>query len=322
MTSNRRGTILILIVGIAAIIVGVAIAFLARMRTDAEDMRLVWCEAQARIMLIAACSYVQEASRLGWDDPTTPGHEEAFGWIDVRDGKRGPKVVATGSDNDSAFPIDHVARCAMHVLERPPAAVQLTTSYNPIRTPVSPDPAALGDPLFGRPYLRQPDPQPVVANGWPATVTDAGFGDFLRGDRRIRPATAGLAWFRCRRDGDATFVVTCGAGGTLGFRDWNEVTVDGATATFMGQRQMFDDLRRNETIRWYLIEWSPAIAPSDYHHFNNSLMTAPDHYNQFPMNNSHGWSGGSDARRGPGHHKNMGGTISWVQRLREEPTHW
>src|SRR4051812_47836039 len=126
----------------------------------------------------------------------------------------------------------------MHVLERPPAAIRLTTSYNPIRTPVSPDPVGPGDPLFGRPFLRNPDPLPVSANGWPGAVDDAGFADFMRGDRRIRPTSVGLAWFRCRRDGDATFVVTCGAGGTLGYRDWTEVVAEGATEAFMGRREL------------------------------------------------------------------------------------
>jgi hypothetical protein len=92
MLKTRQGTILIIVSGISVLLLGMSVAFLARTGSDAEENRMVVREAQARIMLVAACSYVQECSRLGWDDPATPQHEEAYGWIDVRDGDVGPKV--------------------------------------------------------------------------------------------------------------------------------------------------------------------------------------------------------------------------------------
>ena len=48
-------------------------------------------QTQARVMLGGALSYIGETARLGWDDPATPEHEEAYGWIDVRDGSVGPR---------------------------------------------------------------------------------------------------------------------------------------------------------------------------------------------------------------------------------------
>jgi hypothetical protein len=124
---HRRGTILILVAGISALLASISLVFLVQMRSDAEESLLVVANAQAKIMLAAACNYVQETSRLGWDanypyygatppginnvqivpngtgvlsasgtvasSPTTPSlpaHQETFGWIDVRDGSIGP----------------------------------------------------------------------------------------------------------------------------------------------------------------------------------------------------------------------------------------
>src|SRR4051812_49619291 len=86
----RRGSILIVVSGLSAILAVLAFGFLTRMRMDGEESSAMVAETQARIMLYAALSYVQEGSRLGWDDPATPEHEEAYGWVDVRDGRVGP----------------------------------------------------------------------------------------------------------------------------------------------------------------------------------------------------------------------------------------
>ena len=53
----RRGALLILVAGIAALMVALSVAFLTRMRADAEENAMVVREAQARLMLVAACSY-------------------------------------------------------------------------------------------------------------------------------------------------------------------------------------------------------------------------------------------------------------------------
>ncbi|MBA3848262.1 MAG: hypothetical protein H0X45_16655, partial [Planctomycetes bacterium] len=95
MNAQRRGTVIILVAGAAALMATLVLAFLVRMRSDGEESNQVVRDTQARIMLLAACGYVLEAGRLGYDvDPQLPDpvpHEEAYGWIDVRDGSTGPR---------------------------------------------------------------------------------------------------------------------------------------------------------------------------------------------------------------------------------------
>ena len=88
--SSRSGTILIIVAGIAALLASLALAFLARQRATAEETLRFTADTQARLMLVAACSYVCEGSRLGYDTAvaTDPHHREAFGWIDVRERPR------------------------------------------------------------------------------------------------------------------------------------------------------------------------------------------------------------------------------------------
>ncbi len=308
----RRGALLIVVSALAAIVAALAVAHLMRMRSDVEEMRGVEREAQAHIMLVAACTYVQEASRLGWDDPATPQREEGFGWVDVRDGTLGPKPITDGSDDDRRFPIGHVARCPMRVMQRPPWATAQTVVYNPIRTDLPP-----ADPAWGRPFLTMPDPQPAVANGFPGVVATTNWQAWADGDRAPRPESTGLAWFRARRDGPDTFVLTCGAGATDGWRDWDEIVTAGAEQAF-GDRERFADLRRDERLLWYLVAWTGRICSSEYHYLDN-ILGGPDNYICYPQNSSHYANG---PPRGPGHNKNMVGSILWVQRLRDEPTRW
>ncbi|MBA3848173.1 MAG: hypothetical protein H0X45_16200, partial [Planctomycetes bacterium] len=154
VTSARGGAVLIIVAGLCGLMAALSIAFLARMRTDATEMGVVVRDAQAKLMLSAACAYVLEAGRIGWDD--SPAHRECFGWIDVRDGTTGPKFDASGTDDDRFFRVGSHARFPMGVLRRPPYAVQLTVAYNPIQT--MPLGAALPWPApYGRPYLTEPD---------------------------------------------------------------------------------------------------------------------------------------------------------------------
>lgn len=324
---TRSGTILIIVAGISALLASLTVTFLARMRADAEEMQLVMREAQARIMLMAACNWIQEASRVGWEPPGTPAtaNKETFGWIDVRDNKLGPKFAADNADDPSRFPLRSFKRFPMYVMERPPFAIALTASYNPIRTPHSPDPVPFSDPAFGMPYLRHPDPQPAVDNGWDAgvpdgsTVTAAGFSEWQRGDQRARSSSLDLSWFRIWRESGATFVVTCGAGGTKGFRAWTEMNAD-EQAEFSNDRTLFESLRAAEVRLWYRVEWSAAVMGMDYHMLDHSLGRERDHYMVWPINASHSVAG--HEYRTQTHARNMGGTIRWVQRLVNEPTHW
>jgi hypothetical protein len=333
---SRSGTILIIVAGISALLASLTVTFLARMRADAEEMQVVVRETQARIMLMSACNWIQEASRIGWAPPSTgpTANKETFGWIDVRDNKLGPKFVANGVDDTSRFPLRTWKRFPMYVMERPPYALQLTASYNPIRTSKSPDPVDESHPDFGMPYLKHPDPQPVVDNHWTlsdptgATVNATRFAEWELGDQRARTTSLDLSWFRIWRESGATFVVTCGAGGTKGFRSWSEMTADDR-AEFGNDQGLFETLRNAEIRLWYRVEWSAAVMGMDYHMLDHSLGRERDHYMVWPINASHSesrahnmYGGGGHEYRTQTHARNMGGTIRWVQRLVTEPTNW
>ncbi|MFM2089763.1 MAG: hypothetical protein RLZZ127_252 [Planctomycetota bacterium] len=121
--SARRGAVLLVVVGIAAMVLALVVSFISVMRADAEANRNIVKETQARLMLHAAMMYVQEGSRLGWSDetrealarasiPRAPGWREdsppgpsasaapvalvidrggqTFGWTDIRNGWLGP----------------------------------------------------------------------------------------------------------------------------------------------------------------------------------------------------------------------------------------
>jgi len=324
---TRSGTVLIIVAGISALLAGLTVSFLARMRADAEEMQVVVRETQARIMLTSACNWIQEASRIGWEPEATlpTANKETFGWIDVRDNKLGPKFLANNLDDATRFPLRSYKRFPMFLMEQPPYAVQLTASYNPIRTPSSPDPVDFGDAAFGKPYLRHPDPQPVENNGWDpsqpdgSTVNAGRFTDWANGRQRPRPTSVGMAWFRVWRESGATFVVTCGGGGTQGFRTYDEMTPS-EKAEFNNDPGLFESLKANEVRLWYRVEWSAAVMAMDYHMLDHSLGRDRDHYMVWPMNASHSIAG--HEYRTQTHARNMGGTIRWVQRLSTEPTNW
>jgi hypothetical protein len=97
---TKSGSMLIVIAGLCMILLTLSVTFLAKMRTDSEESRLLVQDAQARIMLVAALQYLQESSRLGWRDASKAASDpwgdgsagyETFGWTDVRDGGIGPR---------------------------------------------------------------------------------------------------------------------------------------------------------------------------------------------------------------------------------------
>ncbi len=121
-------------------LLAMAMAYLARIRSDAGETAALLNDAQARLMFQAALMYLQEGSRLGWSDaaretaaapmtaagwregaafntegertvasrPDVPDRGgETFGWTDVRNGWLGPvaaRVVAPGSAADGYIP--------------------------------------------------------------------------------------------------------------------------------------------------------------------------------------------------------------------------
>lgn len=260
----RRGTVLILVAGIAALLLSLAFAFLARVRVDAESAQLVVRDAQSRIMLSAAIHYVQETARLGWGggDPAL----EAYGWTDVRDGEAGPRgpwraggPQRLGWTPGGGYPAPGGAmRGDAFCWDLPPYAVRSTTAPNPlVPTATLRDPATINayiglqprDTNFDahKPHWQELfdqatatgagalDPQPV-ADTWTA---------YAEGRRRVRPESANLAWFRVYRerpeehDGDGSpwydtmpcaghgvFIITVGSSATRGFRFWNSAGND------------------------------------------------------------------------------------------------
>ena len=380
---RRSGTILIMVAGICALLASLTLAFILRSRSSLEETNALEADVQARIMLIAACSYVCEASRIGYEtlvnDPANgPNHVEAFGWVDVRDGSIGPNTrnnaitppsVAPNTTNPTSelqnialwnaammvptglpSPLPSmrpkwpaagsVARCPMYRLVRPPFALQLKAVYNDLAQAVP----------VGMPYLKNPDPEglPVPPN---TVLTQS---DYLTINPKdllpFRPEAMNSSWFRVYRDGVTTFIITVGAGGTRGFRDYNEVLAAGPAfaAEFNNEPRFFESLLAQERRMWYRIEWSPAISaplnhnivpevrplnwgndPPFYSSSNlpfSASMGTSGLFALYPMNRSHTPRADTDRQEADlgsqSHTMNQGGTIRWVQRLKSPPKLW
>lgn len=319
---SRSGTILIIVAGISALLASLSLAFLARMRSDSEESQLMVRETQAHLMLTAACNYIMETSRLGWDsNPSgtlTSNHIEAYGWVDVRDGTPGPKdqnrMPVTGNltattvkwfdppTAGSATSSRPAVRCPMFVQKRPPFAIKPLVAPNAIKSTGT---------NIGWPLAIRPDPQPLVS---PETNQQA----YIRGDKQPDQMRFIPAWFRVWRATASTFVVTCAAGDTNGYRSWPEITADSAQGMFNNDEQLFRQLQSQEVRLHYLVEWSASVASSDYQIIQNegnwSGQTI-DHYLQRPLNRAH-------ESRSQGRVVNLVGTIRFVQRLKDEPAIW
>ncbi|MDA3959759.1 MAG: hypothetical protein PF961_03140 [Planctomycetota bacterium] len=366
---HRGGFLLIVVLAFMVLSAVLAIAFVTRARSASANVAVSLQQAQARVMLSAACSYICEASRVGWDlsaysnptwsqrypsvnDPNDPNnliHERSYGWVDVRDGQLGPKTkdydgdgafdlrysnaLSIDSSNDGsadrpAWPaVGSVCIAPMERLQRPPYAISQDVAPNAIST----DPS---DPLFGVPVLRKPDPVPL---GFDASDTVAQRWDQHRqGDVSIDPASSGLAWFRIFRDGPATFTITVGAGGSRGYRDWDEVCGLNAENEFGGDQGLFDLQVAQEVRLWYRVEWSPAVGGVDVRYLMKAYDSTaesekPKHYT-FPTRKRHGPINEypniapvpASRARVPTAAPwvttvNQGGTIAWVQRLHTPP---
>ncbi len=345
---TRSGTVLLIVVGLSGLLASVAVAFLVRVQQGDGASVQVANETQARLMLHAACAYVLEAARLGYGQDRlqavkAPGsrqgfvqgpdgrlmHREGYGWIDVRDsdGTSFPDPALPGPRDQNGrvvyqpgiWPaVGGVVICPMHRWMRPPYAITPRIAANPIQV----DDERRGDQRWGRPLLLNPDPQPLVGNGWPQPVKADQWEAFVRGDPSPVAESVGKAWFRIRRTGAATFLVTCGAGGSWGFRDWDEVKrwdrICGAPdgeALFQGDRRLFDALCSHEVRMWYEIRWSAAVRPLDFRHeealwWGMGLQNAFA-YRIYPVNGTQypGWCRANRCNPNPL------GTISYIQRL-------
>ena len=308
----RAGTILIVVAGISALLMSVTVVFLVNMRSDMEESEVVVREAQARLVLISALQYIQEASRLGWDRPGTPEHEEAHGWTDVRDGSAGPKDRLGNALYDvgnGKFPDigGLAARFPLYAMERPPYAVKTDFAYNP---------APMNATLGWRDLVNytKPDPMPAVGN----------WTDFEDGRPAPRLESAGKSWFRLYRDRNtasttvepATFTITCGAGGTDGYRTYQEAVDAGQAAVFNSDPSYFAVLRGQERILWFRAEWTSAVGGSGMGvRVSNGQWDLPEinngSYKSVYPSGSHWWVNRSPV-----------GSFLWIQRLEQEPTNW
>jgi hypothetical protein len=328
-----------------------ALTFLVRMRSDIEESQSIVRESQAHIMKVAACNFIMESARLGWDPKPADGsrspiRREAFGWVDVRDGKPGPRgedgkklgptdvsgTPVTGTDGEPKWDpwvdltladADRPAkRCPMYVMQRPPFAVSPRVAINAIET-------VGADAL--KPYLSQPDPQPFQSGMGAADFAQA----YITGDKRADQGRYIPSWFRVWRAGPATFVITCGVGETFGYRSWDEVVAANDTGLFGGSgpngEAMFHFHQSQESRLWYLVEWSGHVASSDYQNLQNeyshasvsfpdgtatvTTQKAVESYLQRPLNVS-------QETRSQGKLVNHVGTIRMIQRLINEPRFW
>ena len=278
---------------------------------------------------------------------------EAYGWVDVRDGFMGPKWWAytqaqidamdsvgnyPGLDREITrlglsrpltlaqkqrwlpnpnFPLGTVMRSPMYVMERPPFAIAPIVAPNAIRTPQSYPAADLADADFGKPFLRNPDPQPAPMRiDASATVTTAAqaYSQFKRDDPRpMALSLAGQGWFRVYRDGPATFVVTVGSGASYGYRDWNEVDAFGRNL-FNNDQALFEQTVTEEVRMWYRAEWSPGTSrvSSDVQYRGSWCAMAQS----YTGTERAAYPGSSPSRT------NACGTIPWIQRLATPPLVW
>jgi len=343
--SPRRGAVLLLIAGVIAMLAVLAYAFLARMRTDAQETRAMLQSGQCRLMLHAGMSFIQESSRLGYASMSADGTaclepREAWGWIDVRSLGVTNRIGPRGRGGEALFTPGRwpapgtIKRAPMSVMKRPPYAVVPNMAPNAM-------PSDPGDPVnFGIPMLRNPDPLPALdatrfTSHDPANLT--AMRDWVAGDPTPEGRTVGLAWFRVYREtgaepdrplhagpAGATFVITAGSGGTLGFRDWREVLSDGESARFRNDEALFNELAAGELRQWYRVEWSAAVSSGDNKHYMDDSMglagggPAATPHARVPINGSRFIENGQGVQ-GSTEPRNYIGTIRYIQRLFTPP---
>lgn len=303
---TRHGTILIIVAGISALLASLALAFLVRMRSDMQESQLFLAQTQARVMLGGALSYIGETARLGWDDPATPEHEEAYGWVDVRDGSVGPRdrtgralyqaeidpVLGKGERWPA---IGSWTVCdSQHLWTRPPTAISPNVTPNPIQQ----DPSLQWRELIG---FAKPGPQPQAPD----------WGTFIGGDDQAMTGTANPCWFRLYRRKPAVFIITCGAGASGGFRTWQEVVDAGQEERFIA-RDNWQVQREQESLLWFEVEWSPAVNTS-----SSGYVYAHDRTIR-PANISKPFGNDTDQPN----KRNQLGTFLYLQRLEREPDVW
>lgn len=243
-----------------------------------------------------------------------------------------------------------VMRAPFYRMKRPPFAVAMTVAPNAIPN----DPSL---PTFGIPFLNKADPRPQFdsndVNRYDPVAPNMSLSSISRGptvmgkvwadgDTTAIDDSLNLGWFRIYREdgtepdrvsqgGDqvfgltgATFIITVGSGGTLGFRDWSEVLAEHQEATF-GTESVFTELQARERRQWYRVEWSATVGGGEDHIYAFALGAgdSPPQYSwfeQLPLNCSRFIENGSMDQFSGSQPRNYIGTIRYIQRLPSPPT--
>jgi hypothetical protein len=306
-----RGSVLLVVVGLAAVLLGLVLSFLVRMRSEVEQAKTFASEAQTRTLIAAACMYVQETGRIGWG-------EESFGWRDIRDGSNPSSLPGPRGRDGRQLPkrangswaidplappllrwpaIGGIARCPAFLPILPPWATKGRYAYNPVQrrawNPAT-DPEAAGYVQGSMPALRYnnlspqasvfPDAEPSGAWRWDDgtagqsshAVAWASFAAGARADSSdpasLRSQSGTLTgWFRVCRTSVDTFIVSAGSGATRGFRSWQEVVECGEQAGFFNQPSLFDELLAEDRVLWYEICWTAAAGTRSFARYAGQL---------------------------------------------------
>ncbi|TVR14747.1 MAG: hypothetical protein EA401_03905 [Planctomycetota bacterium] len=235
-----------------------------------------------------------------------------------------------------------ITRVPLYRQQRPPFAVAPTVVANPIPTDHT-------LPTFDIPFFTNPDPMPLVPPEMAVDPLDPASGgwqmSWAQGDVQPVTASTGRGWFRIYRETGyeadrpvhsgppgSTFVITVGSGGTMGYRDWDEVVQLGAQSQFDHDRDMFALLLSEEQRHWYRVEWSGSVGGGEESHYASPLAegrTAQPQpgaggswYEILPPNSSRFIDVRSDSssapnvyQPSPAHPRNYLGTIRYIQRL-------
>jgi hypothetical protein len=281
---HRRGSLLIIVSGLCTLLAILAVTFLSRARTDIDEADNLARQAQARIMLSAACCYLLEAAPAAHHDPVQPG-DQFFPGFGTLSGT--PRLIG---------------RFPMHSLILPPRAIphgcvfQQFNGFRPFRSRQDPTTyQTVANPFFN-PAL------PVGNSNWDyaeatneTTIRSASptYSDASKPNAVNIPSQSSIntAWFRIYYKGEyssgtvnydgrappgtlaarATFMATCGAGASLGYRDWAEVPA--ADRTYFGDAATFNAIAASESRMWFEVSWSTINV---YHDANKPSLS------QFP----------------------------------------
>ncbi len=120
----------------------------------------------------------------------------------------------------------------------------------------------------------------------------------------------------------ATFTITCGAGATQGFRDYQEAYDLGYAALFNYDAKYFGTLRAQERILWFRTEWTSAVGGS------SMGIRIQDGYWELPEINEGAYTGANavytaaplnTAKQQWWANRNALGSFLWIQRLDKMP---